>query len=120
MSSEKEVILKEAEITNNCPECFNQDMRLTFFQKHRISRWYYQITGEVTYQIVCNTCNSKIYPVKWTDDIERSFDYYQKMVTPKKKGIKLSKLSFFLIISLLLIAGVLYYLFYTGIIQVQP
>ena len=118
MSKEKEVVLKEAEITNNCPECFNQDMRLTFYQKHRISRWYYQITGEVTHQIICNTCNSNIYPVKWTDDIERTFEYYQKMVTPKPKGVRLSRLSYILIISLLIIAGTLYYLFYSGIIQV--
>lgn len=118
MSKEKEVILKEAEITNNCPECFNQDMRITFYQKHRVSRWYYQITGEITHRITCNTCHSTIYPVKWTDDIERSFEYYQKMVTPKKKGIKLSRLSLLLIISLLILAGVLYYLFHIGIIQV--
>lgn len=118
MSKLKEVVLKEAEITNNCPECFNQDMRLTFFQKHRISRWYYQITGEVTHQIICNTCHSRIYPVKWTDDIERTFDYYQKMVSPKKKGIKLSRLSYLIIILLLILSGVVYYLIHTGIIQV--
>ena len=118
MSKEKQVVLKEAEITNNCPECFNQDMRITFFQKHRISRWYYQITGEVTHQIICNTCHSQIYPVKWTDDIERIFEYYQKMVVPKKKRIKLSRFSLLIIISLLIIGGVLYYLINSGIIQV--
>lgn len=118
MSKEKEVVLKEAEITNNCPECFNQDMRLSFFQKHRVSRWYYQVTGEVRHQIVCNTCHSTIYPVKWTDDIERSFEYYQKMVTPQKKGIKLSMLSVVLMVSIVIVAGVLYYLFNSGIIQV--
>ena len=31
MSKVKEVVLKEAEITNNCPECFNQNMKLTFY-----------------------------------------------------------------------------------------
>ncbi|MCX2718256.1 hypothetical protein [Lentiprolixibacter aurantiacus] len=116
MTKVKEVVIKEAEINNNCPECFNQDMQLTFFQKHRVSRWYYQITAEVTHQMVCNTCHSTIYPVKWTDDIERTFEYYQKMVTPEKKGLKLSRLSFLLIILLLILAGVLYYLFYSGII----
>lgn len=118
MAKEKEVVLKEAEITNNCPECFNQDMRITFYQKHRVSQWYYQITGEISHQIICNTCHSIIYPVKWTEDIERSFEYYQKMVTPKKKGIKLSRLTLSLIISLLILAVVLYYLLYSGIIQV--
>jgi hypothetical protein len=118
MAKEKEVVLKEAEITNNCPECFNQDMRITFSQKHRVSRWYYQITGDISHQIICNTCHSIIYPVKWTEDIERSFEYYQKMVTPKKKGIKLSRLTLSLIISLLILAGVVYYLIYSGIIQV--
>ncbi len=118
MSKLKEVVLKEAEITNNCPECFNQSMKLTFFQKHRYSRWYYQVTGAVSHQIVCNTCHSTIFPVKWTDDIERIFDYYQKLVTPKKKGIRLSKLSYSLIVLLIVLSGVLYYLFREGIIQV--
>ncbi len=118
MAKEKEVVLKEAEITNNCPECFNQSMKLTFFQKHRYSRWYYQVTGAVSHQIVCNTCHSTIFPVKWTDDIERIFDYYQKLVTPKKKGIRLSKLSYSLIVLLIVLSGVLYYLFREGIIQV--
>ena len=118
MSKEKEVVLKEAEITNNCPECFNQNMKLTFYQKHRFSRWYYQITGDVSYKIICNTCHSTIFPAKWTDDIERIFDYYQKLVTPRKKGIKLSKLSYALIVLFVVLAGGLYYLISSGIIQV--
>ncbi|MBT8179312.1 MAG: hypothetical protein HKP60_09365 [Eudoraea sp.] len=118
MSKEKEVVLKEAEITNNCPECFNQTMKLTFYQKHRYSRWYYQITGDVSHEIVCNTCHSTIFPVKWTEDIERIFEYYQKLVTPKKKGIKLSGLSYSLIVLFVVLLGVLYYLIYTGVIEV--
>ncbi len=118
MSKVKEVVLKEAEITNNCPECFNQNMKLTFYQKHRYSRWYYQVTSDVSHQIVCNTCHSTIFPVKWTEDIERIFDYYQKLVIPKKKGIKLTGLTYTLIVLLLVIIGGLYYLIYAGIIEV--
>lgn len=120
MAKEKQVVLKEAEITNNCPECFNQNMTLTFYQKHRDSRWYYQITGEVSHHMVCNTCHSRIYPVKWTDDIERSFEYFQKMIVPKKKSTKLSRLSYFLIVLLLLLIATGYYLFTSGIIEVSP
>ena len=118
MAKEKQVVLKEAEITNNCPECFNQNMTLTFYQKHRDSRWYYQVTGEVTHQMICNTCHSRIFPVKWTNDIERSFEYFQKMVIPKKKSTRLSGLSYILIILVLLLLGLGYYLLSTGIIEV--
>ena len=34
MAKEKFEVIKEAQLTNNCPECFNQDLNLTFYQKH--------------------------------------------------------------------------------------
>ena len=35
MAKEKFEVIKEAQLTNNCPECFNQDLSLTFYQKHK-------------------------------------------------------------------------------------
>lgn len=119
MSEVKQVILKEADITNNCPECFNQNMKLTFYQKHINSRWFRQVTNEVTHQMVCNTCHSTIYPVKWTDDIERAFTYFQKMVIPEKKSTRLTPLSYSLIAFLLILTGLVYYLISSGIIEVS-
>ena len=88
MGKEELKVIKEAAITNNCPECFNQDMQITFHQKHIRGRLFHRITNEITHKIRCNTCNSIIYPVNWTEDIERIFDYYQKMATPEKAAIK--------------------------------
>ncbi len=99
MAKEKLVIIKEADLTNNCPECFNQDLKLSFYQKHKQGKLFNSITNEVTSKIVCNKCGTDIYPVSWTDDIERSFKYYQKMVIPDRTTLTFT--SFFWILTLL-------------------
>ncbi|QLG45648.1 hypothetical protein [Costertonia aggregata] len=117
MAKEKLIAIKEAELTNNCPECFNQELKLTFYQKHRYGKLFHRTTNEVTNQIVCRKCSSMIYPVKWTDDIERIFNYYQKMVQPEKSSLKFTSLFYILLLLLIaLIAGGVY-VFLEGTIQ---
>ncbi|MEM7380102.1 MAG: hypothetical protein AAF361_02760 [Bacteroidota bacterium] len=118
MKKESLVVLKEAQITNNCPECYNRDMKLTFYQRHTHNRLYHRITNEVSSKIQCNKCGSVIYPVNWTDDIERIYDYYQKMVTPKARAVKFTALFYILLVLLIALAGTAYYLYKEGIIQV--
>ena len=118
MAKEKLVVIKEAEISNNCPECFNQDMKLSFFQRHLHSRFYHRITSAVSHQILCQKCQSIIYPVKWTEDIERIFDYYQKTVEPAKTGTKFTALFYIVILVLIIINGALVYLYMEGMIKV--
>lgn len=112
MAREKLKVIKEAELNNNCPECFNQDLKLTFFQKHTYGTFFHKTTNEISNEIVCKKCKSTIYPVKWTDDIERLFDYYQKTVVPEKKSTKPT--FFFYVLMLLLVVlvaiGVYFYL----------
>ncbi len=112
MSKEKQLIIKEADITNNCPECFNQELSLTFYQKHTFNPLFHRTTGEVTHEIKCKTCNSTIYPVNWTEDIERVFDYYNKLVQADRPSVRFTTLFFILIIILLCLvaAGVYFYL----------
>ena len=117
MATEKLVLIKETDLTNNCPECFNQDLKLTFYQKHRFGKLFHRVTGEVTNQIICNKCGSDIYPAKWTDDIERIFDYYKKMVQPEKSSLKLKPLFYVLILILIAVVAAAVYLFKEGIIQ---
>lgn len=117
MSKEKLEIIKEADITNNCPECFNQELKLTFFQKHIYTKLYHKITGEVTHELKCKTCSSLIYPVKWTDDIERSFNYYQKTVAPEKTATKYTTLFYALILILIALIGGGVYAYLEGFIQ---
>ncbi len=117
MAKEKLEVIKEASMTNNCPECFNQDMTLFFYQRHLFSKLYHRTTSEVKYEIHCNKCGSLIYPVKWTEDIERIFEYYQKTVEPQKAKIRFTPLFYGLIIGLLLVVAGLIYLHREGIIQ---
>jgi hypothetical protein len=116
MAKEKLVVIKEADITNNCPECFNQDMKLTFYQKHLFSWLYDKVTANVSHQIKCNTCESIIYPVNWTEDIERTFEYYQKMVNPEKATTKFTSAFYLIMLLPLAIAAILFYLYQSGII----
>lgn len=117
MAKEKLEVINEADLTNNCPECFNQDMKLSFFQKHKYGRFYHRITGEVSNQIICNKCSSIIYPVKWTDDIERIFDYYQKMTVPEKTSIRYTTLFYALILFLIAAVAAIVYGYLEGFIQ---
>jgi len=78
---------------------------------------FHRTTSEVINQVTCNKCNSDIYPGIWTDDIDRLFDYYQKMVLPEKSSLKFTSLFYILILVLitLIVAG--YYLISEEIIQ---
>lgn len=117
MSKEKLAIIKEADLTNNCPECFNQELKLTFYQKHKYGKLFHRTTGEVSTEIKCKKCNSSIYPVNWTEDIERVFDYYQKMARPEKTSLKFTTLFYVSVLLLIVLIGAGGYLFLEGIIQ---
>ena len=116
MAKEKQVAIKDAEITNNCPECFNQELKLTFYQKHTFTSFYHKTTGEVTHEIKCKKCYSIIYPVNWTPDIERVFEYYNKLVEPDKKSTRFTTLFFILLLLLLALLGTGIYLHLEDII----
>ena len=111
MSKKKLEVLKQAELTNNCPECFNQDLTLVFYQKHSHGKLFHRITPEVSHEIKCNKCNSLIYPVQWTDDIERIYDYYQKTVNPLRPSTRFTTLFYILVLLLIsVVAGGIYLL----------
>ncbi len=116
MDREKFIEVKEAHLTNNCPECYNQEIKLTFYQKHRFGRLSHRATNEVTHELKCKKCHSVIYPVKWTEDIERVFEYYQKMVVMEKTSLKFTPLFYALILICLALVAIGAYLFMEGII----
>lgn len=115
MAKEKLVTLKESDIPNNCPACFNQDLRITFYQKHKYGRFYDRTTNEISHNIKCNKCRSTIYPVDWTDDIERIFEYYQKMADPEKASVRFTSLFYILALLLVALIGAGIYLLIMGI-----
>lgn len=88
--NEKQITIKEVGLNNNCPECYsNNGLQLTFKQKFKETNLYKRVTNEITHEIFCNTCSTKIYPISWTDDIERVYNYQKKALTPKKTSVKL-------------------------------
>ena len=111
MGKEKQLVIKEAIITNNCPVCYNQELGLTFYQKYTVNALYHRTTKKVTHEIKCKKCHSVIHPVSWTRDIERVFDYYNKLVIPRKPILRFTTLFFVLILLVLALiaAGVYFY-----------
>ncbi|MFV0566068.1 MAG: hypothetical protein ACK5NB_09575 [Flavobacteriaceae bacterium] len=79
------ITIQTHNLNNNCPECFSKEgLQLTFKQETKENKFYKAITRNVTHTLFCNTCNTTAYPVQWTDDIERVFNYHQKALTPLK------------------------------------
>jgi hypothetical protein len=114
MSREKQIVIKEADITNNCPECYNQELQLTFYQKHTFNAFYHRTTNEVTHVISCKKCESKIYPVNWTPDIERVFEYFNKLVSPDKPSIRFTTLFFVLLLVVITLTAAAIYFYLEG------
>jgi len=112
--SEKFITVKEVALNNNCPECYSKDgLRLTFKQKFLETKLYKSISNEIKNIITCKTCNTTIYPERWTDDIERVFEYHQRAFVPKKASTYLKKLSWFIIGAIVVIGiTVLFFMFY--------
>lgn len=112
--SEKFITIKEVALNNNCPECYSKDgLRLTFKQKFLETNFYKSITKDVSHSITCKTCNTTIYPVQWTDDIERVFEYQKKAFVPKNPSTYLKKLSWIVILFIaVVIAAIVFTVLY--------
>lgn len=96
--------LREVELNNNCPECYSRDgLQLTFKQRFIENFFYKAISSETAHSLFCTVCQTMIFPARWTDDIDRVFEYQQRASPPKPTSFKLKTSSWFLI----LIAAVL-------------
>jgi hypothetical protein len=117
MATTKFFTLKEARLNNNCPECYSTDgLQITFKQKFTENAFYKAITNDTTYDMYCHNCDSAIFPVQWTEDIERVVDYQKRAIQPKSKSIKLKPLAW-LVIVLDLLVVVIIVLLVTGVIS---
>lgn len=107
--AEKFITIKEVSLNNNCPECYNNEgLHLTFKQKFIEANFYKSITKETNHILHCKTCQTTIYPVSWTEDIERVFNYHQRAFVPKKASLKLNKKAWLLIgvALIIIVAGI--------------
>ncbi len=112
--NERFITIKEVALKNNCPECYSHDgLHLTFKQKFIESRFYKSITQETSHTLTCKTCDTIIYPISWTEDIERVFNYHQRGFIPKKASLKLNNKAWLFIViafSLFIIGIILFIL----------
>ncbi|MEO6347689.1 MAG: hypothetical protein ABIO60_07245 [Aquaticitalea sp.] len=97
---EKFFTVKEVELINHCPECYSTDgLQLTFKQKFVENAFYKAISNDIKHTLVCHTCNTEIYPVRWTNDLEQVFEYQQRAFVPKSATFKLKKLTWIVLIA---------------------
>lgn len=100
MKTETFIPVKTVVLKNNCPECFsNTGLQLTFLQKFEETSFYKSITNIVQHEISCSNCNTTIYPERWTDDIERVFEYQQRAFEPRPSSRYFKRLFWILFIS---------------------
>ncbi|MFD2563247.1 hypothetical protein [Aquimarina rubra] len=109
----KYIVLKEAVLNNNCPECYaKESLLLSFRQKKLFSKLFIKTKGEIIESMDCKKCDTTIFPGRWTDDIERVYSYHKKTIDPKKSGIRFTGLFYILFALMLLVIGVLYIFLY--------
>ncbi len=103
--------LHSVALNNNCPECYSREgLKLTYKQQFKENRFYRSITSNTISQLKCSVCETDIFPIRWTKNIERVVEYHNKALTPKSRSFKLKKLAWILIITIdtLILLGVLY------------
>ncbi|MFD0861030.1 hypothetical protein ACFQ1M_02320 [Sungkyunkwania multivorans] len=105
----KYVTVKEAKLSNHCPECYtNEGLLLQFKQQHISSRLFNRVTKKLEEVLECQKCETRIYPVRWDDDIERVYDFHKKMFKPKKARLRFTALFYLLFFLIVVIATVAY------------
>lgn len=104
--------LHTAKLNNNCPECFNPDgLEFTFTQAENENLLFRKPATKIDEKLYCHTCKNNIYPVNWTEDIERVFDYNKKIAETNKEYLKVKPLFYILaVVAVILVAAVIYLL----------
>lgn len=92
------ITIKEAIISNNCPECYCQGSLVLYFkQKKTYSKFSTKIRKDIIPEMHCNSCGSQIYPGQWNDAILQVMDYHRKTITPIPSSTKFTKWFYLLI-----------------------
>lgn len=76
---------------------------LTFKQRFTENAMYKAITSDTIQTLYCDNCNTEIFPVRWSDDIEQVVEYHIRATTPKLKSLKLKKMAWLLIWAVIII-----------------
>lgn len=104
--------LHTAKIKNNCPTCFGTDgLEFSFSQSEKDTPFFHKPETQIDEKLFCHKCNSQIYPVNWTEDIERVYDYNRKIAETNKQYLKVKPLFYILIVvAIILVAAGIYIL----------
>ena len=87
MATSKFFTLKEARLSNNCPECYSNDgLEITFKQKLTENLFCKTITKDIIHELKCFNCNTTIFPIRWTDDIEGCLLYTSPSPRDKRQS----------------------------------
>lgn len=106
--ADKFFTVKEVSLNNHCPECYsNEGLQLTFKQRFVENAFYKAISNDVKQTMVCENCHTEIFPIRWTDDIERVFEYQQRAFVPKPPTFRLKKLSWAILIGTIVLVIIL-------------
>lgn len=108
----KTTTLHTARLKNNCPTCFGTDgLEFTFTQKENETALFKKPDATIENALYCHSCKNSIYPVNWTEDIERVFDYNKKIAETNKQFLKVKPLFYILVVvAIVLVAAVVYVL----------
>ena len=102
---------KEAKLHNNCPECYaTEGLIVSFSHKIQDNKLFTRSSKEVKTEMHCTNCNTKIYPARWTDDIERVYEYNRKLAEPPRPFFKFKWLSFLLLLGIIAVGVALAFL----------
>lgn len=72
-------LIRKTELKSNCPECYTTEgLTLEFYQPYVISHWYKRFLNKLSSKMYCTKCDQEIFPVSWTPDIERLYEYHKK------------------------------------------
>lgn len=104
--------LHSAKVSNNCPECYSTNgLEFTFSQEEVGNKLYSYIKKGIDEELICKNCQQIIYPVNWTEDIERVHAYNKKLAKPLGRGFRLTQLGWVLVITdALIFIALVYYI----------
>ncbi|PVW14146.1 hypothetical protein [Marixanthomonas spongiae] len=107
-------VLHTARLNNNCPECYDTSgLEFTFTQQEKHTAFYHKANKQIDEKLYCHTCNNTIYPVNWTEDIERVYQYHKKQAHPKATYLRLKPLAYGLILLGIVAVGAMVYMLIT-------
>lgn len=111
MGTFKYFTLIEKKLNNNCPECYSSDgLNLVFKQKIVENVFYKAVTTDTIKEMHCSICDTDIFPIRWTENIEQVVAYQTRAVKVKSKSYKLKPLTFILFaVGLVLLVGIILY-----------